>query len=238
MTAREIIGKARARAKGLTRYYTGEPCSKGHISERYTKSSACCQCSKDSARERNQRPEVKIKAAQKRQDKIAAMTDEEIFFMSEKKAEYIDNNRARINDTARRWRKEYLLKPENKVITLMRSRVLSALKGQEKPSSTLEMIGCSKEDLVKHLESQFRDGMTWDNQGSRWHIDHIVPITKFDLSKEDEAKKANHFTNLRPLLWHENVNKSNKENWCLDEYKEKYPLRYSHPWYTCESWER
>lgn len=238
MATLEIIGKARARAKGLTRYFLGKPCSNGHIAERYTKSGACCQCSKDRAKERSQRPEVKIKAAQKRRDKIAGMTDEELFFMSEKKAEYRDNNRHRINEAARKRRLETKQTPENKTLSAVRSRVYAALKGKDKVFNTIDTIGCTREELVAHLEKQFRDGMNWDNQGSRWHIDHIQPISKFDLSIEEEAKKANHYTNLRPLLWHENIHKSDKEDWSLEEYKKNYAIRYTHPWYTCESWER
>lgn len=234
MTTLEIIGKARARAKGLTRYFLGKPCSNGHIAERYTKSGACVQCSKA----RSQTPKAKEANAKRYKEKMDAMSPEEKFLLSEKRAEYRDNNRHRINEAAKQRRLKTKQTPEEKTLSAIRNRVYVALKGKDKSFNTIDTIGCTREELVSHLEKQFRDGMNWDNQGSRWHIDHIQPISKFDLSNEEEAKKANHYTNLRPLLWHENIHKSDKEDWSLEEYKKNYAIRYTHPWYTCESWER
>lgn len=45
----EIISCKDAKAKGLTRYFTGKPCKRGHVAERYTRTSNCLQCD-------NQRP--------------------------------------------------------------------------------------------------------------------------------------------------------------------------------------
>ena len=50
--AKEIISLAEARAIGYKRYFTGKPCKRGHVSERYTNSKHCIQCLK----ERNKSP--------------------------------------------------------------------------------------------------------------------------------------------------------------------------------------
>ena len=42
--------------------------------------------------------------------------------------------------------------------------------------------------------------MTWDNYGGYWHIDHIIPCCRFDLTKEEEQLKCFHYTNLQPLF--------------------------------------
>jgi hypothetical protein len=82
----------------------------------------------------------------------------------------------------------------------------------EKPAKTIELIGCSWQKLKKHIESQFTDGMTWENHGLHgWHIDHIVP-----LSCATEIKgltKLCHYSNLRPLWAKENRKK--KDNLVL-----------------------
>jgi len=46
---------------------------------------------------------------------------------------------------------------------------------------------------------QFKEGMTWDNHGVVWEIDHIIPLAAFDLTRKDQQMLANHYTNLRPL---------------------------------------
>jgi len=54
--------------------------------------------------------------------------------------------------------------------------------------------------------------MTWDNYGKTgWHVDHIKPLTRFDLTEETEVVKAVHYTNLQPLWAVDNIRKSNKE---------------------------
>ena len=71
------------------------------------------------------------------------------------------------------------------------------------------VFGCSTDELVKHLEDQFKDGMTWDNYGRYgWHIDHIKPLSKAE-DMEDLIRRA-HYTNLQPLWATDNLKKSNK----------------------------
>ena len=53
--------------------------------------------------------------------------------------------------------------------------------------------------------------MSWKNHGYRgWHIDHIVPISKFNLLDEAQVLKANNYKNLQPLWAKENMFKSDK----------------------------
>jgi hypothetical protein len=80
--------------------------------------------------------------------------------------------------------------------------------GQKGEMSSFEIIGCSKDDLRKHLESKFRDGMTWQNYGKHWHIDHIVPL--ISAKSSDEIKRLCHWTNLQPLTAFENISKGSK----------------------------
>ncbi len=93
----------------------------------------------------------------------------------------------------------------------MRRRCLCALKGQYKFKTTYKLIGCSVEELRIHLESKFLDGMNWDNYGMYgWHVDHIIPVSSFDLSTEEGQKQAFHYTNLQPLWAKDNLSKSAK----------------------------
>lgn len=82
-------------------------------------------------------------------------------------------------------------------------------KGLKKRSKTSEVLGCSFQDFKKHLESQFKNWMTWDNYGLYngtsnfgWDIDHIIPNSKGVT--EEEVIKLNHYTNFQPLCSHFN----------------------------------
>lgn len=85
---------------------------------------------------------------------------------------------------------------------------------KEKTKHTKEIIGCDKKQLMKHLENQFTEGMSWKNYGiDGWHIDHIIPISS--AKTKEEKIKLNHYTNLQPLWAEDNLRKSNKisEEW-------------------------
>ena len=103
--------------------------------------------------------------------------------------------------------------PAFKLIEIIRARLRSFLKikGLKKNNKTMELVGCSKEYLRTYLEKQFRPGMNWQNNSTKgWHVDHIIPLSKFDCSDPDQLKKACHYTNLQPLWAEENWKKYNK----------------------------
>lgn len=83
------------------------------------------------------------------------------------------------------------------------------LKWCSKKNRTLEYVWCTKEFLVKYIESKFLEWMSWENR-SDWHIDHIIPISSFNLEIESEIHKAMNFTNLQPLWATDNIKKSNR----------------------------
>lgn len=88
---------------------------------------------------------------------------------------------------------------------------MAALKGQNKSKPTLQLLGCSISHFKKHLESQFTEGMTFENHGPKgWHIDHIIPVSSFNLSDPDQQKKCFHFSNLQPLWYEDNLKKGSK----------------------------
>lgn len=93
----------------------------------------------------------------------------------------------------------------------LRRRLNNAVKNNQKSGSAVSDLGCTIIQLKIHLESKFTPEMTWDNYGIKgWHIDHIVPISKFDLTDLDQLKKACHYTNLQPLWWQDNLSKGSK----------------------------
>jgi hypothetical protein len=92
----------------------------------------------------------------------------------------------------------------------LRSRLRHALRSN-RAGSPVRDLGCSIEQLKVYIEQQFVPGMSWDNYTYKvWHIDHIKPLSKFDLSDPEQFKEACHYTNLRPLWAKLNLQKNNK----------------------------
>ena len=82
---------------------------------------------------------------------------------------------------------------------------------KKKSGSAIKDLGCSVEKLELWLEMNWLDGMSWENYGTKgWHIDHIKPLSHFDLTNRAEFLEANHFSNLQPLWWKDNLTKSDK----------------------------
>jgi len=109
---------------------------------------------------------------------------------------------------SRQWHKwKYL--PEYKLKKTMRCAIWSAVKmdNATKYARTFALIGCPITELKKRIEKQFELGMTWENYGTFWEVDHVRPLSSFDLSKQSEQRKAFHFSNLRPLPKHQNRSK-------------------------------
>ena len=84
------------------------------------------------------------------------------------------------------------------------------MKGDRKTCRTEQYVGCTYNELLDHLESQFEEGMTWENQGE-WHIDHIKAQSRFDPTIEEEKYKCWHYTNLQPMWSSENISWGNKK---------------------------
>jgi len=91
----------------------------------------------------------------------------------------------------------------------IRRRIHSALSGKNKSKNTLKLLGCSIEYFKRYLESNFDDNMNWDNYGSYWELDHIIPCSAFDLTNSIEQQRCFRYTNIRPLSVKENREKSN-----------------------------
>lgn len=100
--------------------------------------------------------------------------------------------------------------PAFKILTGLRTRICVALKEGSKSCRTLELLGCSIEFFRSHLESSFQPGMTWENYGPTWHVDHIRPCASFDLSNPAQQKDCFHWSNCQPLFAKENLQKGDK----------------------------
>lgn len=96
---------------------------------------------------------------------------------------------------------------------VVRTRIHGALfrASKAKQGRTLKLVGCTAAELKAWIEKQFLDGMTWKNHGRHgWHIDHVIPLAKFNLADPSQQTAAFHYTNLQPLWAIDNMKKSDK----------------------------
>ena len=96
-----------------------------------------------------------------------------------------------------------------RLIHTIRNRIRIAIKKNVKSSSSFQLMGCNITFLKKYLSNKFQTGMTWDNHG-RWHIDHIIPCSSFDLRCPKQQKICFHYTNLQPLWATDNLSKGKR----------------------------
>lgn len=124
--------------------------------------------------------------------------------------EYSKNNRDGINKTRKKRIKD---DPQfrMRINISNRLRKIFKSKGAVKKCPVKDALGCSYNELMLHIKSLFQDGMSWENYGVHgWHLDHIKPLSSFDLTVLDEYKQANHYTNLQPLWAEDNLRKGAK----------------------------
>jgi len=193
-----LISRALATSKGYKWYVSGKGCKKGHLCERQTANGACRLCGLEKNADRFKRWYEAGGRAQ----------------VIEQARSWAQSNPDRRRQVTSRHSKKVLATPQGKIKRACRRRVVNALMAQSlrKAELTEELMGCSVEFMVQHIQKQFTDAMTWENYGREtWHIDHIRPCESFDL--EDPAQRAICFNwrNQRPLSAIENMIK--KDAW-------------------------
>jgi len=143
-----------------------------------------------------------------------ALTEEQRVERSRRQYENCDKDRKR-NLARKNRRKKYANSNQHKIRCILRQRLRAALlaQGATKHAPTLELLGCTVEQLRAHIEAQFEPWMTWSNWAhDTWHVDHIKPCASFDLTDIEQQRECFHFSNLQPLQATKNMRKSARLN--------------------------
>ena len=128
--------------------------------------------------------------------------------------EYREKNIDKIRQTKRDYERNRKSRdPLYKLISNFRTAIYTVLKESnvDKYGHYFDVLQYTPEELINHLEKQFKDDMTWDNYGI-WHVDHKFPITSFDIQEmgDEEFMKCWSLGNLQPMWGIDNIKKSNK----------------------------
>jgi hypothetical protein len=151
--------------------------------------------------------------------------------IAEKKKKYREEKKQEIAEKRKKWyknpkNKEKVNKYERdrrntdplyKLKGNLRSRFYDAIMAKNayknKKHDTFTYICCTIAFVLQYIESQFTDGMSWDNYGrgdDKWNMDHRRPCESFDFNIEEEIFMCWHWTNLQPMWQPENLSKGDK----------------------------
>ena len=113
--------------------------------------------------------------------------------------------------TAKNFLIRYHNDPKTRVHTNISSQIRHSLKNGKKGQHWETLVGFTVDELMKHLEALFEEGMTWDNYG-KWYIDHRTPKSwfNFETTGDLEFKKCWDLENLKPMWGGENIAKGNR----------------------------
>jgi len=113
------------------------------------------------------------------------------------------------------YSRKYLKTPKGHVSSTMSCYIRQSIRKKKAGRHWETLVDYNLSQLMEHLESQFVDGMTWENYGE-WHIDHIRPISSFNYTKPEdyEFMQCWSLDNLQPLWAADNIKKSNK--WVIE----------------------
>lgn len=123
--------------------------------------------------------------------------------IKKQKQKYYSENKEHINRHTKERRRTDI---NFKITHNLRTRLRKALKGINKSASTIELIGCTIDELRRHIESQFKPWMTWKNYGL-WDIDHVKAMATFDLTCPLQQRECCNWSNLQPMEHIENIRK-------------------------------
>ena len=137
---------------------------------------------KISAQKKKYREENKDEIRAKKKQHYEAHKDEKI-------AQVVEYNRNR-RQTDEAFR----------LLTNCRTRLSHALKGESKTAKTLELIGCTPDELLEHLERTMSPEVrALRDEGVEIVIDHIIPCAAFDFSIPEHQRICFNYTNLQYL---------------------------------------
>ena len=123
--------------------------------------------------------------------------------------EYYKKNKDKILEQGKINKRRYRENPTHKVQDNISRSIRKKIKNFHPDVSRIK----------EHLENQFTNELTWDNYGTIWHVEHIVPQSLYDFSNKEDINRCWNERNLRPLKAIDNLRKNNKLNaGLIEEY--------------------
>jgi hypothetical protein len=170
----------------------------------------------------------KCKECEKKRALINYYNNKEKYNIYNKK--YKLDNKDKINETRRKYTSKKMENYEERLKRNIKTLLCIKLKNNKTKKSAF-YLGENIENIKKWIEFNWNDGMTWENYGKYWEIDHSLPINCFDMTNDKDIKTCFSWMNLMPLSKKINLKKSSKiivsriiyQEIKLKEYSNKFP---------------
>lgn len=141
----------------------------------------------------------------------------------------------RERDGGKRQKMLFERDPGYKLVCRLKGRIRVAMKdgGARSRSKYQYLFGCTFEELTKHIQGKWENGMGWENYGrgaGKWNIDHVRPLSSFDLLDEEQRKVAFHYKNVQPKWALENIQKNSNWNgrrWTYADHAKENIFKYA-----------
>jgi hypothetical protein len=191
------------------------------IDKFYKRGAICCECNNSKRRQKYKNDDeyrkklikmasefkhVKVVERQhlkeEEQNKIGAENKQCKYCSEIKLKDKFRHNRMKCRDCERD-------EPLEKFKRYVRTRIYTCLRHKNKTKHSIEYLGCSSDEYFKWMFG-YNGNFLLENHGKEWHIDHVIPISKFDLNDQEEQLLAFNWRNTMPLSCKENLSKNNK----------------------------
>lgn len=201
---------------GSVAYYTGLPCKNGHTDARYTNTGICYQCKRSQVKRDYQVNTDRITRAnnesrERNRDRVNKTQREWIANNQDRRRKVIKGYKTRHREKYLAAQREYERKkredPFYRLSSAISLGIWKFLKQRKDFNKWQSLVDFTLPQLIAHLEAKFAHGMTWENYGTYWEIDHIKPKSKCATLEE-----AWRLDNLQPLTITENRRKQAKWN--------------------------
>ena len=120
--------------------------------------------------------------------------------------------RPQIREYKRKWDRQRMKDPIHRLNNNIRGNMYHALKAKKGFRKWEDLVGYSLQDLINHIDPLLQDGMTWENYGTYWSVDHITPKSwfKYQSTEDPKFKECWELSNLQPKERIENIRKGNR----------------------------
>lgn len=207
-----------AKVAGEKYYFTGRTCPHGHTCKRFTSNKQCFECNSERRRKPKKEPRFKTRQERRRVWRQNKFASDPVWAAAERAKKVARERRRLQTDDEYRKRKNakasarlkhrYHSDPAYRLSRTVASCITQSLNANgisPRRRTWEDLVEFTLKELIDHITPQLKPGMTWDNYGPAWHIDHIKPRSKCESFEE-----AWKLSNLQPLFARENIIKSDK----------------------------